>query len=148
MVLISGGMSMITPPVAMAAYAAAHIAQADPMRVGWTACRLAWPVFVLPFVFVWSPALLFYGEPATVVISILTTTGGVWLGSAAISGFLVQQLSGATRVAAAVAAFLMILPDNAFPGAVWFELAGVVGGGLLVASETRRGVRRKALKVG
>lgn len=147
-VFIFGCMSMITPPVAMAAYAAAHIAQANPMRVGWTACRLAWPVFVLPFVFVWSPALLFYGEPAKVLISLITTTGGVWLGSGAISGFLVQPLPGATRVAAAVVAFLMILPDNAFAGAVWFELAGVVGGGLLLARETRRAARSRALKAG
>ena len=54
-VLYHGCLSMITPPIALAAYAAAHIAGADPMRVGWLACRLGWPAFVLPFVFAWSP---------------------------------------------------------------------------------------------
>jgi len=79
-------------------------------------------------------------------MTVVATTGGVWFGSAAIGGFLVQPLSGVTRLAAAAVAVLMILPVNAFDGAPWLVLAGVVSGGLMVARETRRAARSRPLK--
>jgi TRAP-type uncharacterized transport system fused permease subunit len=55
-------MSAITPPVAVACFAAGAIAQADPMRVGLYACRLAVVGFVLPFFFLFNPAILLQGD--------------------------------------------------------------------------------------
>src|SRR3990170_1469007 len=61
-VMYFGMMSMITPPVAIAAYAAAGLARADPMRTGWEACRVGWSAVVVPFLFVLSPTLLLIGS--------------------------------------------------------------------------------------
>ena len=61
-VLYLGMMSMITPPVAIAAFAAASLAGAPPMRTAWEAVRLGWSAYAVPFVFVASPALLLTGD--------------------------------------------------------------------------------------
>jgi len=91
-VFFFGCLSMITPPVAMAAYAAGHIAQAPPMKVGWRACQLGWPAFALPFMFAWSPTLLLIGTPLDITIGVASATVGVWLGSAAIGGYFLREL--------------------------------------------------------
>ena len=109
-VFYHGCLSMITPPIALAAYAAAHIAGADPMRVGWIACRLGWPAFVLPFVFAWSPELLLIGQPHHIALAIVLAIGGVWLGTSAISGYLLGALSIPRRIAAGAASVAMLLP--------------------------------------
>jgi TRAP-type uncharacterized transport system fused permease subunit len=109
-VFFFGCLSMITPPVAMAAYAAAHIAEASPMKVGFAACRLGWPAFALPFLFAWSPTLLLRGDPLHVAISVITATAGVWLGSAAIAGYFLRELTPLRRLAFGAAALLLLLP--------------------------------------
>ena len=137
-VFFYGCLSMITPPVAMAAYAAAHIAGASPMKVGLAACRLGWPAFALPFLFAWSPTLLLRGDPVDVAISVVTAIGGVWLASAALAGYLFREMKLSKRIAFCVAALLMLLPNDAFAGVIWLELAGLVLGAALVLSETRK----------
>ncbi len=137
-VFFYGCLSMITPPVAMAAYAAAHIAQASPMKVGLAACRLGWPAFVLPFLFAWSPTLLLRGNPVDVAVSVLTAAAGVWLGSAAFAGFLFKELGMVKRFAFGAAALLMLLPNDAFAGVFWLELTGLAAGAALVLAETRK----------
>ena len=136
-VFFYGCLSMITPPVAMAAYAAAHIAQANPMRVGLAACRLGWPAFVMPFLFAWSPTLLLKGAPFNVAVSVATAIGGVWLGSAAFAGYLFRELPTALRFGFALASVLMLLPNDAFAGVLWLELAGAALGAFLVTLEMR-----------
>jgi TRAP transporter 4TM/12TM fusion protein len=142
-VFFFGCLSMITPPVAMAAYAAAHIAQAPPMKVGLQACRLGWPAFVLPFVFVWSPSLLLVGTPLEVGLAVASATVGVWLGSAAVAGHLLQPLAVGKRLAFAAAAAMLIVPGRSFPGAGWADLAGIALAAALVWNEFR--ARRSAV---
>jgi TRAP-type uncharacterized transport system fused permease subunit len=137
-VFFYGCLSMITPPVAMAAYAAAHIAGASPMKVGVAACRLGWPAFVVPFLFAWSPTLLLRGSPLDVAISVVTAAGGVWLASAGLIGYLFKELTALKRAGFGAAALLMLLPNDAFAGVLWLELAGLAAGALLIASETRK----------
>jgi TRAP transporter 4TM/12TM fusion protein len=60
-ILYFGMLSMITPPVALAAFAAANISRAGPMETGWAACRIGWAKFILPFMFVLSPTRLTSG---------------------------------------------------------------------------------------
>jgi TRAP transporter 4TM/12TM fusion protein len=132
-VLYHGCLSMITPPIALAAYAAAHIAGADPMRVGWRACRLGWPAFALPFVFAWSPELLLIGKPLDIGAAILFATFGVWLGTAAVSGFFIQPLAPGRRWGAGAAAVLMLAP-----GGHALHFAGLALGLVIVALEFRR----------
>ncbi len=133
-VLYHGCLSMITPPIALAAYAAAHIAGADPMRVGWLACKLGWPAFVLPFVFAWSPELLLIGRPLDIALAIVFAAAGVWLGTAAISGFFMRRLSASKRWIAGAAALLMLSPTHA----IIVPLAGLLVGAVLMTLEFRK----------
>jgi len=141
-VFFYGCLSMITPPVAMAAYAAAHIAQANPMRVGWTACRLGWPAFVLPFLFVASPALLLTGNPFDVVASVATAIAGVWLVCGAIAGFFVNALPWIKRLAFGACGLVLLVPTDAFQGASILNLAAAVIAGALIALEMRHTSKR------
>jgi TRAP transporter 4TM/12TM fusion protein len=143
-VFFYGCLSMITPPVAMAAYAAAHIAQASPMRVGWTACLLGWPAFVLPFLFVASPALLLSGNRLDVGASVVTAVAGVWLASSAIGGFFLDELSPAKRALFAVCGLLLLIPTDAFTGAGIVNLVAAALGAGLVSLEVRHRESAKA----
>jgi TRAP-type uncharacterized transport system fused permease subunit len=104
--------------------------------VGPGASRLGWPAFALPFLFAWSPTLLLRGDPVDVVVSVVTAIGGVWLASAALAGFLFKELRAVKRVLLVAAAILMLLPNDAFAGVLWLELAGLALGAALVLSET------------
>jgi len=145
-VFFYGCLSMITPPVAMAAYAAAHIAQASPMRVGWTACMLGWPAFVLPFLFVASPTLLLSGNAFDVTASVATASAGVWLVSAAIGGFFFSELSPLKRAAFGICGLLLLIPTDAFAGAGPVNLAVAALGAVLVILEIRKREPRQAAK--
>jgi TRAP-type uncharacterized transport system fused permease subunit len=63
-ILYLGMMSMITPPVAIGAFFAASLAGAEPMRTGFTAMRFGWTAYIVPFLFIFSPALLLQGDNA------------------------------------------------------------------------------------
>ena len=86
-VMYFGMMSMITPPVALAAYAAASLANTDPMKTGWIAMRFGWIAFVIPFLFIRSPSLLLEGSLTSIVIAFITALLGVWLICAAFAGY-------------------------------------------------------------
>ena len=86
-VLYFGLMSMITPPVAIAAFTAANLAKAKPMETALLACKYGWPAFILPFIFVFSPALLLQGTLYQILLSSISTLIGVWASSVGINGF-------------------------------------------------------------
>ncbi len=134
-VMYFGMMSMITPPVALAAYAAASLAQTDPMKTGWTAVRFGWIAFVIPFLFVRSPSLLLEGSLSTIVLDFVMSLAGVWLICAAFAGYAVRPLSTAMRVGFGVAGLLMFIPAGALPHGEWTDIIGVVLGAALVARE-------------
>lgn len=123
-VFFFGCLSMITPPVAMAAFAAAHIAQTNPVQVATTACRLGWPAFAVPFVFVFSPGLLMGGGLVVASVSLVSAAAGVWMGSVAFAGHLARPLGAAYRLGAALAAFLLLYPFQADPQGWALKLAG------------------------
>ncbi len=137
-VFFFGCLSMITPPVAMAAFAAAHIAQARPMAVAAKACQLGWPAFVVPFLFAYSPALLLRGDALVVVWTVLSAFAGTWLLSAAIAGHFRDALTPARRVLFALAGLALLVPLDGFAGALQLEIAGAAAALLLVWSERRR----------
>ena len=134
-VLYFGMMSMITPPVALAAYAAASLAQADAMKTGWTAVRFGWIAYVIPFLFVRSPSLLLEGNIAAVVWAAFTALAGVWMICAAFAGYATRLLSTPMRVGFAVAGLLLFIPADAFKGGEWTDVAGILLGGILLARE-------------
>jgi TRAP transporter 4TM/12TM fusion protein len=66
-----------TPPVCLAAYTGAAIAGSDPWKTGWTAFNFAKALYIVPFLFAYSPALLLNGEPSAIIITYLTTFLGI-----------------------------------------------------------------------
>lgn len=103
-------MSAITPPVAVAAFAAASIAKANPVLIAVVACRIAMVAFLLPFVFMYQPALLLIGSPAQILISVGTAILGVLALNAAIEGYFMVRLDGLKRVLLFLAGVGLFLP--------------------------------------
>jgi TRAP transporter 4TM/12TM fusion protein len=134
-VMYFGMMSMITPPVAIAAFAAASIARADAMRTGWEACRFGWSAYVVPFLFVLSPTLLLIGPADAVALAIVTATLGIWLVSIGMIGFFMRPMGAGLRAAFMASGLLALIPAGAFPGAVWTDILGATLGALLMARE-------------
>ena len=123
-IMYYGCLSMITPPVAIGAYAAANLAGADAMRTGYAAMRFGWTVFVIPFLFVFSGTLLLDGHPLLIVVDSATAIAGVWLISAAMTGYSVRLLGALGRGYYALTGVLLLLPFGSFDGARWANLAG------------------------
>jgi TRAP-type uncharacterized transport system fused permease subunit len=127
-----GMMSMVTPPVALAAYTAGSIAGGSIMRTGFAAFRFALVGFTLPFMFVYRPALLMLdpsGAPAgagAVVGAVVLAVIGIVALAAGIAGYLVRPLGSLARGLALAAAALTLFPSEGF-------LLYAVGIGLLAA---------------
>jgi TRAP transporter 4TM/12TM fusion protein len=134
-VLYFGMMSMTTPPVAVAAFAAASIAQSDPMKTGLAGVRFGWSAYIVPFLFISSPTLLMQGSPVEVTLAVITAIMGVYLISVAVAGFMTRPIGLLLRVAFAVSGLAMMVPANAFKGAIWTDVAGVIVGAALILSE-------------
>jgi TRAP-type uncharacterized transport system fused permease subunit len=137
-VFFFGCLSMITPPVAMAAYAAANIAGTGPMKVALTACRLGWPAFVLPFVFAYSPNLLLSGQPGDIALSVLGASLACWFGSAALAGYFVVEIGAVKRCLYALLALALVLPLQTVPGARYIVGIACVVAIAIVFIERRR----------
>ncbi len=137
-VLYFGMMSMITPPIALAAFAAAAIAKAPAMATGWAAMRFGWAAYVIPVLFAFSPSLILIGETGEIAFAVLTATLGVWLVSAALAGHFRDRLSGLKRAGFAIAGMMSLVPAGAFEGALLTDVAGVALGVLLIVSEYMR----------
>jgi TRAP transporter 4TM/12TM fusion protein len=144
-VLYFGMMSMITPPVAIAAFAAAGLAGADPMRTGYAAMRFGWAAYIVPFLFAASPTLLLIGAPADIALACVTAVMGVWLVSAAMAGYFMRPMTMATRALFAVAGLSALVPAQAFAGAAYTDLAGVAAGLVLMGWEVHAGRAARAL---
>src|SRR5258707_14724507 len=86
-VMYNGMLSMITPPVAFAAYAAANIAKTDGWTTGWIACLVGWSTFVLPFLFVLTPSLLMDGPGYLIVWNFARILFALFVGTAGIVCF-------------------------------------------------------------
>jgi TRAP-type uncharacterized transport system fused permease subunit len=138
--LYFGIMSMVTPPVALSAFAAANIAGSDVDKTGWTATRIGWAAYIVPFLFALSPSLLMQGEPLAILWAVLTASLGIWLGTIGVVGHLQRAVAPAARVLFIVAGVLTLIPFDMFPGAVFTDVVGLTLGAVLVARELR--VRR------
>lgn len=101
----------LTPPVALAAYAGAAIAQSNPMKTAVTATKLAIGAFIVPYVFALNPAMLFIDTNAWEVVSIcITSFVGIYAVSAGLEGYLLQNMRWYQRIVAAVGGLLLIYP--------------------------------------
>jgi TRAP transporter 4TM/12TM fusion protein len=106
-------LSMVTPPVAVAAYTGAGIAGADMYQTGWQAFRMAIPGFLIPYIFIWNPALLLEHQSVWVIVRVcVTALIGVMALAAALVGWLKIKLLIPERGALLVAGLLMLFPER------------------------------------
>lgn len=118
-IVFFASMSAITPPVAVAAFAAASIANANPMQIGLLACRIGIVAFLLPFAFVYQPGVLLIGEPLQVAIQVAAAIAATIALAAAAESWLGRTLPPAQRLALAVLGLAMIWP------ATWVSLGAL-----------------------
>jgi TRAP-type uncharacterized transport system fused permease subunit len=111
-----GMVSFITPPVALATFAAAPLAGASAMRIGVQSVRLGAAIYLVPFCFVLNPALLLKGDPGMVALAIGAALAGVMLLAAALQGYVLG---------------LGLIPRH--PGG-WIARLAMIAGGLLLAA--------------
>jgi TRAP transporter 4TM/12TM fusion protein len=131
-VLYFGMMSMITPPIAIAAFAAASLAKAPAMATGWAAMKFGWVAYIIPLLFVFSPTLLLNGALLEIGLAVTTAVAGVWLVCIGIAGYFAGNLASWVRVLFALAGLLALIPSGAFPQAVVTDVIGVACGFLLM----------------
>jgi len=129
----------ITPPVALAAFAGAGISGGDPMRTGFTALRLSLAGFLIPYIFVYNPAMLMIDTTGVAVtetefalpsvVSILTITVTAVIGiialGAALEGYLKTNINIAFRLITGAGALLMIIPG------VYTDIFGIIIVGMM-----------------
>lgn len=102
--------SAITPPVAVAAFAAAGIAHTSPTKVGFEAVRLGLASFIIPFIFVYNPALLLEGSAMEIAYAITTCSAGMILLGCGIIGFFYKKVNMIQRTSLFIAGLLIIYP--------------------------------------
>lgn len=103
----------ITPPVALAAYTAAGLADCSPMKTGLVAFRLGIVAYIVPFMFVYNTSLLLVGDNLWSLIAVaITSFIGVYLLSVASSGWMLSHVSLLERILFAVAALTLIWPGT------------------------------------
>jgi len=130
-------MSAITPPVAVAAFAAAGIADANPYQIGFRAVRLGIVAFVVPFLFVYQPALLLIGNPLAVILAVLTAAAGVIALAAGLEGWLILQATGWERALWIGGGLLMIVPG------LYTDLGGLALVAIPLASQLARRTKQR-----
>lgn len=105
-----GVISMVTPPVAVAAYAGAEVAKASMMRTSLIATRLCFVAFLIPYLFMYEPALLMVGTPSHVLLAFVTAVIGTLALSGALSGWFFITLNSVLRAILFGGAISLIVP--------------------------------------
>jgi TRAP transporter 4TM/12TM fusion protein len=134
-ILYFGIMSLITPPIATAAFVAATIARTDPMAAGWTAMRFGWASYIVPFLFIYSPALIMRASWDVIALVMLLSLLGIWFVCAGFTGYAVRVMSIPMRVAFVVTGMLLLMPFQASTINAWLNVAGALLGMSLFAYE-------------
>jgi TRAP-type uncharacterized transport system fused permease subunit len=116
-------LSAITPPVCTGAYVAAGIANTDPVRTGFTAMRLGLVSFLLPFAFVYEPALLLIGSWGDILLHTGSCALGLYFWAIALEGCFRSEISMPVRAALFIAGVMLIWPSLAI-SAVGAALGG------------------------
>jgi TRAP transporter 4TM/12TM fusion protein len=106
-----GLVSAITPPVALASFAAAGIADSNPMQTGFHSFRLGIAKYILPFVFVFNPGLVFEGTWTEIIAAVIGGFGGIYALTVTTEGWMIAKAGWPIRIGCAIAAVLMFHPD-------------------------------------
>ncbi len=119
-------LSAITPPVALAVYAAASIAKTTLWESGWAAVRVGAAGFIVPFMFVFETSLLMIGDWFTIATSFVSATIGVICLAAGLHGYLLREVRWWERLLLLAAAVLLIKPGFITDGIGLCLLATVI----------------------
>jgi TRAP-type uncharacterized transport system fused permease subunit len=125
-VLFNGILGMVTPPVALAAFAAATIARSDQWQTGWTAMRIGWCAYFLPFMFVYTPALIMNDSLPMILLHLGLALLGIFMATVAVVGQCYARVPWPLRIVYAVIAATLLVQPTMFDGAPWVIGAGVV----------------------
>ncbi|MDW7675897.1 MAG: TRAP transporter fused permease subunit [Bacillota bacterium] len=117
-------MSAITPPVALASYAASAISGSDPMKTGLTSFRLGIAAYIVPFMFYYAPGLLMIGDPIDIILRTITSLIGIYALASAVQGWYWGKVNTLIQVILLVASFMLVTKNM---------IMDVVGLGILVA---------------
>ncbi|MEH6526046.1 MAG: TRAP transporter fused permease subunit [Sneathiella sp.] len=132
-ILYFGMMSMITPPIALAAFSAATISGASPMRTGLAAMQMGWVAYVVPVLFIFSPALLMNGSTAVILQNLFFAVFGVYLISVAVVGYFARPQSAPFRLFLLIAGIAALLPSGTLAnGPLPMVIATLLGGSYLL----------------
>jgi TRAP-type uncharacterized transport system fused permease subunit len=118
--------SAITPPVAVAAYVAAGIARANPVKVGFTACRLGLAAFIVPYMFVFGPPLLLKGEFYSMLWAAITAIVGVIALAAGMERWFMGRPTSWLQSGLLLAAALLLIKPGLTTDLIGFGLLGIV----------------------
>ena len=139
--LYFGMLSLITPPVAVAAFTAATVAESDFLRTGFAAVHFGWTAYVVPFLFVLAPELLMEGSALEILHTAATAVIGVWLVSAGFMGYFARPLGPLHRVLFMAAGLLLFFPAGGVSYGIWTDVAGACLAGVLAVMGGFRGER-------
>ena len=118
-------LSAITPPVALAVFAAAGLAKSDLWATGWQAVRIAAATYVVPFMFIYEPSIMMIGDWFAIVTSTASAIVGVMCLAAGLQGYLLRTARPWERVVLVIAALLLIKPGYISDAIGLVLLAGV-----------------------
>ena len=107
-----GVVAQITPPVCLASFTAAGIAGASAWKTGWKAFSFAITAFIVPFAFVYRPAILLEGTMVEIIIAYCIVIAATYLLACGIAGYLFRPLKMWERIACYIVAFIFILPSS------------------------------------
>ncbi|MDP2718798.1 MAG: TRAP transporter fused permease subunit [Dehalococcoidia bacterium] len=123
-ILYFGVLSFITPPVAAAVFVAAPMAGARVMQTGWQAMRLGIVAYIVPFMFVYSPALLLSGSVFHIVTAVITSLIGVMALAGGVEGCLFKRVNWLERILLIIAGIMLIAANlrSSLAGAIIIAL--------------------------
>ena len=125
-VLYFGMLSMLTPPVAIAAFVAANLAKADAMRTALEAVRIGWPAYLIPFIFIATPELLLNGSLPMIVIVLVKSLIGVAIITSGIVGFWKVELNSFERLLLMISGIIVLLPVSLADEIAWLIFGSVL----------------------
>jgi TRAP-type uncharacterized transport system fused permease subunit len=139
-----GMLSMITPPLCFATFAAATIAGCNIWKAGWVGVRLGIVAYIIPFMFVFHPELLLIGDPASIFIAVLTAFVGVAFIAAGFAGYVFSPMSMPRRILLGLSGLLLIPSPSAGMTYLGLNIAGTATGFLIGMMQKRQAKQLKA----